>query len=330
MGNSYVIIKSLSMNIEKIILGKDPALKSLLRCVKIIAATDVNVLITGETGTGKELIAEALQKNSKRADQVFITLNCAALSQSLMESALFGYRKGAFTDANADTPGLFEAADGATLFLDEINSLPLPMQAKLLRFIDTGEYLPIGSVKTCTADVRIIAATNTCIDELIKAGGFRQDLYYRLSVVTLELPPLRHRGDDIAMLLKHYLSHFAAKHQLRTPSLNKDALAALEAHPWPGNIRELRNLCENLTIYRLRRTVALKDLPVEYREPKSNYTAIYFDLPKLGLDWYQLEQQLILQALERTGGNCREAALLLGLTRDALYYRVKKYGLAAG
>ena len=315
------------MNIAKIILGKDPALKSLLRCVKIIAATDVNVLITGETGTGKELIAEALQKNSNRAEQVFITLNCAALSQSLMESTLFGYRKGAFTDAVADTPGIFAAADGGTLFLDEINSLPLVMQAKLLRFIDSGEYLPVGSVKTCTADIRIIAATNIPIDELIKAGEFRQDLYYRLSVVTLELPPLRHRAQDIDLLLKHYMGYFAEKHKLKTPSFNKDALAKLEAYSWPGNIRELRNLCENLTIARLHRTIALKDLPFEYREPKNDYTAIYFELPKLGLDWYQLEQQLILQALEKAGGNCREAALLLGLSRDALYYRVKKYKL---
>ena len=287
-------------------------------------------MITGETGTGKELIAEALQKNSNRADQVFITLNCAALSQSLMDSALFGYRKGAFTDANADTPGLFEAADGGTLFLDEINSLPLAMQTKLLRFIDTGEYLPVGSVKTCTADVRIIAAANTPIDELIRAGEFRQDLYFRLNVVTLELPPLRHRSQDIDLLLKHYMGYFAKKHSVRTPSFNKDALAALETYSWPGNIRELRNLCENLTISKLRRTVGLAALPVEFREKNDGYKAIYFELPKLGMDWYQLEQQLILQALERTGGNCREAALLLGLTRDALYNRVKKYGLVLG
>jgi DNA-binding NtrC family response regulator len=287
-------------------------------------------LITGETGTGKELIAVALQKNSKRADQVFITLNCAALSQSLMESALFGHRKGAFTDAVVDTPGIFEAADGGTLFLDEINSLPLDMQAKLLRFVDTGEYLPVGSVKTCTADVRIIAATNTPIDELIKAGEFRRDLYYRLNVVTLELPPLRDRAQDIDLLLHHYMGFFAAKHRLRTPSFKPEALAALEAYPWPGNIRELRNLCENLIISRFRRTIELKDLPLEYREGKGGYKAIYFDLPKLGLDWYQLERQLILQALEKTDGNCREAALLLGLSRDALYYRVKKYKLTAG
>ena len=300
----------------------------MLLNVKIIAATDVNVLITGETGTGKELIAEALQKNSRRAEQVFIILNCAALSPDLMESTLFGYRKGAFTDAAADTPGIFEAADGGTLFLDEINSLPLVMQAKLLRFIDSGEYLPVGSVKTCTADVRIIAATNTQMDELIRAGAFRQDLYYRLSVVALELPPLRNRSQDIDLLLKHYMGYFAEKHKLRTPSFNKDALAKLEAYSWPGNIRELRNLCENLTISRFRRKVCLADLPVEYRETTDNYTALYFELPKLGLDWYQLEQQLILQALEKTGSNCREAALLLGLTRDALYYRVKKYGLA--
>ena len=180
----------------------------MLRNVQIIAPTDVNVLITGETGTGKELIAVAIQENSLRSDKVFITLNCAALSESLIESELFGYCKGAFTDANNDKQGLFAAADGGTLFLDEINSLPVTIQAKLLRFIESGEYVPVGSTDTLKADVRIIAATNINLDELVNSGAFRRDLYFRLSVVPLQLPPLRDRPGDIKLLTKHFMTLF--------------------------------------------------------------------------------------------------------------------------
>jgi transcriptional regulator with PAS, ATPase and Fis domain len=313
-------------NIDPII-GKHPALKSLLRNVKIVAATDVNVLISGETGTGKELIAVALQKNSRRADQVFITLNCSALPVSLMESMLFGHCKGAFTGADTDKQGIFAAADGGTLFLDEINSLTLAMQTKLLRFIELGEYLPVGSVTTSTVNVRIIAATNSQIDKLISAGKFRQDLYFRLSVVTLELPPLRKRRQDISLLIDHFMSYFADKYAVRTPSLSKEVLQALEHYRWPGNIRQLRNLCENLTISRIRRTIELNDLPVEFRESNNTPCSIYFELPELGLDWYELEKDLIRQALEKADGNRKEAAELLDISRNALYYRIKKYGL---
>ena len=188
------------MKDSQTIIGKAPALKSLLRNVQIIAPTGVNVLITGETGTGKELIAAAIQKNSLRSHKVFITLNCVALPESLIESELFGYCKGAFTGADTDKQGIFAAADGGTLFLDEINSLPVSIQAKLLRFIESGEYSPIGSVKTLKADVRIIAATNINLDEQVNAGAFRRDLYFRLSVVPLQLPPLRDRPKDIELL----------------------------------------------------------------------------------------------------------------------------------
>jgi transcriptional regulator with PAS, ATPase and Fis domain len=316
------------MNFSKTIIGKNPALKSLLRSVKIIAATDVNVLIAGETGTGKELIAVAIQKNSRRTDNVFITLNCAALPESLIESKLFGYCKGAFTGADTDKQGIFAAVDGGTLFLDEINSLPVTVQAKLLRFIESGEYLPIGSVKTCKADVRIIAATNTNMDNLVSAGKFRQDLYFRLNVVQLEPPPLRRRRQDIKLLMNHFMSYFAKKHAVRTPSISKEVLEALENYRWPGNIRELRNLCENLTISRIRRTIELKDLPVEYRQINDNTPyATNFELPELGLDWHKLEINLIQQALAKSNGKCKEASQLLGISRDALYYRIRKYGL---
>ncbi len=317
------------MKISKPIIGKHPSLKALLRNAKMIAATDINVLVTGETGTGKDLIAIALQENSRRADKVFIALNCPALPESLMESMLFGHCQGAFTGADTNKRGVFAAADGGTLFLDEINSLSLAMQVKLLRFLESGEYLPLGSKTTCTANVRIIAATNSQIDKLIKTGNFRQDLYFRLNVVTLELSPLRKRRQDISLLLNHYAGYFAEKYALRTLSFGKEALAALEKYPWPGNIRELRNLCENLTISMIRRPIEPHDLPLEFRETNFRPATTSFELPEQGLDWYQLEQQFIQQALEKTHGQCKEAARLLGLSRNALYYRIKKYGLEA-
>ena len=214
-----------------------------------------------------------------------------------------------------------------TLFLDEINSLTLAMQTKLLRFIELGEYLPVGSVTTNKANVRIIAATNSQIDKLISAGKFRQDLYFRLSVVTLELPPLRKRRQDISLLIDHFMSYFANKYAVRTPSLSKEVLQVLIHYRWPGNIRELRNLCENLTISRIRRIIKLHDLPVEFRENNNTPCSTYFELPELGLDWYKLEKDLIRQALEKAYGNRKEAAELLNISRDALYYRIKKYGL---
>lgn len=316
------------MNFSKTIIGKDPALKSLLRSVKKVAPTDATVLITGETGTGKELIAEALLKNSRRSDKEFIPLNCAALPESLIESELFGYCKGAFTGAAADKKGILATVDGGTLFLDEINSLPLSVQIKLLRFIEAGEYLPVGSVKTCKADVRIIAASNTNLEEQVSEGQFRKDLYFRLSVVPLLLSPLRERTQDIKLLMDHFLSYFARKYATRTPSINNEALEILQRYPWPGNIRELRNLCENLTIFPIRRMIGVNDLPREYLEINNGTgLARFFELPKGGVDWPELETGLIRQAMAKTNGKYQEASLLLGMSRDALYYRTKKHGI---
>lgn len=316
------------MNFSKTIIGKDPALKSLLRSVKKVAPTDATVLITGETGTGKELIAEALLKNSRRRDKAFIPLNCAALPESLIESELFGYCKGAFTGAAADKKGILATVDGGTLFLDEINSLPLSVQIKLLRFIEAGEYLPVGSVKTCKADVRIIAASNTNLEEQVSEGQFRKDLYFRLSVVPLLLSPLRERTQDIKLLMDHFLSYFARKYATRTPSINNEALEILQRYPWPGNIRELRNLCENLTIFPIRRMIGVNDLPGEYLAI-NNETGLarLFELPKGGVDWPELEAGLIRQAMAKTNGKYQEASLLLGMSRNALYYRTKKHGI---
>jgi DNA-binding NtrC family response regulator len=315
---------------------KDPALKSALRSVVKMAMTNVNVLITGETGSGKDFLALAVQQTSSRSDKAFITLNCAELPENLVEPLLFGSCKGAFTCADEDTLGICATADSGTLFLDEINSLPLSAQAKLLRFIETGEYLPVGSNKTHAADVRIIAATNIDMASLIRDGQFQQDLYIRLNVISLNLPPLRDRRRHINLLLKHYLIQCAKKFSVRTPKLDNEALAALEIYPWPGNVRELRNLCEGLTLARLRRPIELKDLPDGYRncraieETDITTRPTEFKLPERGLNWDDLERDLIVQALTRANGKCAGAAKLLGLSRDALYYRINKHGLALG
>jgi len=286
------------------IIGQSPALDSLIRSAKIVAVTDVTVLIKGETGTGKEVLATAIQKTSPRANKAFITLNCAALPESLIESELFGHKKGSFTGATSDKQGLFQAADGGTLFLDEINSLPLSIQAKLLRFLESGECLAVGDIKPYKVNVRVISATNSDLGQQIAAGEFRQDLYFRLNVVPLELPPLMQRTEDIDHLIKHFLAFFEDTYSIAAPKFSKQALKTLKAYPWPGNIRELRNLCERLSILLAGRTIEPENLPPEF-SAKSNNTpaATDFTLPELGLRLDSLEADLINQALSRTLGN---------------------------
>lgn len=309
------------------IIGQSPELDSLIRSAKIAASTDVTILIKGETGTGKEVLASAIQKSSRRADKKFITLNCAALPEGLIESELFGHKKGAFTGANSNTQGLFKAADGGTLFLDEINSLPLSIQGKLLRFLDSGECLPVGDTLSYHVDVRIIAATNSDLSKQIAIGEFRQDLYFRLNVVPLELPPLAQRTDDIEHLVKHFLKLFAKTHGIEAPHFSKTALKTLKSYPWPGNIRELRNLCERLSILRAGKVIEPENLPNEFHHTESQIKPTGFTLPELGLQLDTLEADLIFQALNRTKGNRSKSARLLGLSRDTLLYRMQKHGL---
>lgn len=313
----------------KTIIGQSPAFESLLRSAKIVAATDVTVLIAGETGTGKEVLATAIQKASQRHNKPFITLNCAALPEGIVESELFGHRKGAFTGATMNKQGIFQAADGGTLFLDEINSLPLSIQAKLLRFLETGECLPVGETKPYKVNVRVIAATNADLNKQIAAGEFRQDLYFRLNVVPLELPPLRQRSEDIEALIKHFVQSFVQEYKIAAPTFSKDTLKKLRTHPWPGNIRELRNLCERLTILLAGRTIEPENLPPEFHNHSANHKTSDFTLPDTGINLETLEADLINQALSRTNGNRSKSARLLGLTRDTLLYRIQKYGLAS-
>jgi DNA-binding NtrC family response regulator len=310
------------------IIGNSPALEALLRTARMVAAADVTVLIKGETGTGKEILATAIQKESPRAKKAFITLNCAALPEGLVESELFGHKKGAFTGAVANKVGLLQAANGGTLFLDEVNSLPLSVQAKLLRFLESGECLAVGDTKPEIMNVRIIAATNTDLNQKIQHGEFRQDLYFRLNVIPLELPSLQQRCEDIEALAKHFFSRFAETHGLPAANFSRNAYKTLRDYAWPGNIRELRNVCERLSILLAGKLIEVENLPHEFLRKTEVRVSANFTLPEEGVHLETLEAQLINQALSRTKGNRTQSARLLGITRDALQYRMQKYGLA--
>lgn len=311
------------------IIGQSPALESLIRSARMVAATDVTVLIKGETGTGKEVLAQAIQQDSSRTNKAFVTLNCAALPESLVESEIFGHKKGAFTGAIGDKPGLFQSADGGTLFLDEINSLPLGIQSKLLRFLESGECLAVGGTKPYRVNVRIIAATNTDLTTLIASGEFRRDLYYRLNVVPLELPPLYQRSGDIEMLANHFFIHFAEAHSLEAPTFSKQTLRALRHYRWPGNVRELRNLCERLSILLAGKIIDPENLPHEFCSNVEQAPVTEFTLPEYGVQLDELEANIIQQALTRTNGNRSQSARLLGISRDTLLYRIQKHGIAS-
>ena len=313
------------------IIGQSPIIDSLIRNARIIATTDVTVLLKGETGTGKEILAQAIQKGSIRANKAFITLNCAALPEHLIESELFGQKKGSFTGASDNKMGLFQATDGGTLFLDEINSIPLAIQAKLLRFLECGECLSVGDITPYNIDVRIIAATNSDLNQLVNAGKFRRDLYYRLDVVPLELPTLAQRPEDIDCLVAHFLEQIAQIHSIEAPRFSKASLDVLKNYIWPGNIRQLRNICERLSILYSGRIIEPKNLPSELfiQDSSSTVRETSFELPKGGLQLDSLEIDFIHQALRRTNGNRSKAAKLLGLSREAFVYRMRKYEINA-
>lgn len=310
------------------IITRSPLMEAVLRSAHLIAQTDASVLITGESGTGKELVAQAMHTTSPRQAKPFITVNCAALPETLAESLLFGHRKGAFTGADSNQPGLIGAADGGTLFLDEIGELPLNLQAKLLRFLESGEVQPLGESRPRLLNVRVFAATHRDLYAMAQAGEFRPDLFYRLNIVPVELPPLRERKEDIDPLLKHFLHQFAEQHRLPVASIAKDARQQLLRHVWQGNVRELRNLCERLSILLAGREIGLTNLPLDIRTPATRPTANPFSLPETGVNLEELERDLLNQALARTQNNKTHAARLLGISRDALNYRLKKYELA--
>lgn len=312
---------------EQTMRGRAPEFRALLRSAQIAAATDVTVLVLGESGTGKELLARAMHAESPRHAAPFAAINCAALPEALAESELFGHRKGAFTGAISHNPGRIRSAEGGTLFLDEVGELPLNIQAKLLRFLESGECQAVGETAAVKTDVRIIAATHRDLYEQVQRGEFREDLYYRLNVVPLELPPLRRRSDDIPLLLDQLMGEIAARYDLEMPRFSNASLAILRSYRWPGNVRELSNFCERMVVLLAGREIEPSNLPREMH--KSNIEqAKPFALPDSGLCLEDLEQSLIRQALEKSHGNRSQAARLLGLSRDTLLYRLKKYAIS--
>ena len=309
------------------LLGRSPAMEAVIRTAQIAAATDVHILIEGETGTGKELLAQEIQSASLRAEQAFIIVNCAALPVELVESLLFGHEQGAFTGAHERREGYVQKAHQGTLFLDEIGELPLSIQAKLLRFIEHGECQRLGSADTEFVDVRIIAATNRNLMQMVDTGAFRRDLFYRLNIVPMQLPPLRQRKRDIPELTEHFLKQAAERNRSEAAKLSQDALEMLRKYHWPGNIRELRNVCEHVSAMLPDQEVRSEHLPLELDGRDKPGSSSGFELPEEGINMESLEIDLIQQALEYANGNKSEAARLLGLSRDAFLYRLKKHNL---
>lgn len=306
------------------LIGNSPIFRQLLNTAQLVAATRATVLICGESGSGKENLARFLHVQSPLASRPFIAINCANLPENLVESELFGHRRGAFSNAIADRDGLVRAAHNGTLFLDEIGELPLTAQAKLLRFLENGEILPLGYDQPIKANVRVIAATNCELEKMVKAGRFRADLFYRLQVVPMEVPPLRERASDIEVLLNHFFTLAAEEHGLQRVCLDTEAIKVLKEYNWPGNIRELKNLCERLTILCgfQNGPLGVQNLPFNVRsgnpQPSTGPVAAPLNLG-------QTERDLIQRALEQTGGNRTRAARLLGISRYTLLYRMKKY-----
>lgn len=316
------------MNSENnMINGDSPELMEVLRAADLVAATDVAVLISGETGTGKDLLAQRIHSNSRRQDKAFITVNCASLPEGLAESLLFGHLQGAFTGATSKRKGFIAEADGGTLLLDEIGEMPATVQAKLLRFLESGEYQPLGTVDALHANVRLIAATNSRLLDAVEAGTFRHDLYFRLSVVPLELPPLRNRTGDLSRLLKILGKKLSKEHGLQAPRYTAAAIRWMEKYSWPGNIRELRNFIERMMILFNGGEVDVSNLPMEMKPKAPSSNTDLFRLPADGVDLESLEIGLMNQALNVANGNKSRAARLLGLTRDTFLYRLKKYAL---
>ena len=314
-------------NFENSLIGESPELNSVVWAAKITAASDVTVLVQGESGCGKEVFAKVIHNSSTRSSQKLVSVNCAAIPENLAESMLFGHLKGSFTGALANQDGYIQSADKGTLFLDEIGELSLPVQAKLLRFLESSECQKVGSTSTEKVDVRVIAATNRDLRDEIKKGNFREDLFYRLHIVPLEIPPLRERTGDLQLLLNHFTQSLALQYNVEPTVYSKSAIKCLKAYSWPGNVRELRNLCERMSILLAGQTIEVENLPTEMKNAQRPQQDNLVSLPDTGLSLEKVEIELIRQALDKTSGNQSRAARLLGLTRDTLLYRMKKYAL---
>jgi DNA-binding NtrC family response regulator len=315
------------------IVGTHPAMRRVLDTIERVAQSVCTVLITGESGTGKELVVAALHDASQRASKPMVTVNCGAIPENLIESELFGHAKGAFTGAHATRQGFVAAAEGGTLFLDEVGELPLAVQVKLLRLLQQREYTAVGDSRVVKCDVRIVAATNRDLEAEVTARRFREDLFYRLNVIHIDLPSLRDRGEDVEVLANHFLQSCAERAgRSDVDSFTPEALDALRAYSWPGNVRSLENTIERAVLLAPGPQITVDDLPERVRQPASAvHRAASAALPDKGIDLRtaveQYENRLIVQALERTGRNKNRAAQLLGLNRTTLVEMLKRKGL---
>jgi DNA-binding NtrC family response regulator len=305
-------------------VGESESMQRVYSLVEMVADSDATVLLMGESGTGKELISRAIHHKSLRADGPFITMNCGALPDNLFESELFGYEKGAFTGAMATKMGRFELADGGTLLLDEVGELSLKSQVDFLRVLETKEFRRLGGTKLLTVNTRIIAATNRNLEEAVKQGDFREDLYYRLNVVPIRLPPLRERRDDIPLLAERFLSEFTARHRRDPKDVSLDAMRLLRLYAWPGNIRQLRNLMERLVVTVKDSIIQPEHLPEEIQAGKEDVRTM---VVTLGTSLDQLEREMIQRTLIEITNHREKAAKLLGISPRTLQYKIKEYGI---
>jgi two-component system response regulator PilR (NtrC family) len=316
------------------IIGKSEAMARVFDLIERVAPTRTNILITGESGTGKELVAQAIHAHSAFKDGPFVPINCGAIPENLIESELFGHRKGSFTGAIADKKGLFEAAKGGTVFLDEIGELPLATQVRFLRVLQERMIKPVGSATEVAIDCRIIAATNRSLREEVAAGRFREDLYYRLNVITLDLPPLRERTEDLRLLINHFVQKLSREMGRDIKGVSADAMRLLMNYSYPGNVRELQNIIERAVTLERDTMISAEVLPYQLQKERVDQAAEQVEIPDEGINLEamveDLERTMIRKALERSGGVKKEAAKLLGITFRSMRYRLDKYGMDSG
>jgi len=311
------------------VIGDSPEMRDVIERLKRIAPTNASVLIQGETGTGKELVAQAIHQNSPRKNKPFVALNCAALSENILESELFGHIKGAFTDASTDRIGKFEFANGGTMFLDEVGDMPMATQIKLLRVLENGEVTRVGSNDPIKVSVRILSATNRNLEDSIASGSFRSDLYHRLKVVTIRLPTLMQRSQDIPILIDYFMRQFATRHEKQIKGVSSAARRKLLTFDWPGNVRQLRNVVESMVVVDYDNLLDLDDLPEELAEPdEPSAPPSATSLATLvGKPLNEIERLFIAETLRVTGGNREDAALMLGIGERTLYRKIREYHL---
>ncbi|CAN5595483.1 sigma-54 dependent transcriptional regulator [soil metagenome] len=309
------------------VIGTSAGMQKVFQLVERVAGTDVTVLIEGESGSGKELIAKGIHFSGVRKNKIFVAVNCAAIPETMIEAELFGYKKGAFTGAVSESKGKFEEANGGTLFLDEVSAMPLQMQTRLLRVLQEQEVTRLGENVPRKIDVRIIAATNENLQELIIEHGFREDLYYRLAVVPLRIPPLRERKEDIPILVEHFLKKSTTKHGIDLPKISREVFNSFFNYPWYGNVRELENVVERMVVLSDGGNLTISDVPDNIRNPSKIADGLWFSLPAEPINLENLECEILREALSRHAGNQSQTAKYLGMTRSALIYRMQKYGL---